>query len=137
MFPIHVGIAISNDHSAWLPWFVAFAFRLFGADVKNLWFAQVVIPLLKRRMKLGMIMNDLGNKWRILNFPINKKEKNEDFKTPKDNTENSNDSEITMKQARFDVFKFGIRGLDKDGQQEARVALALRLGLCEDSCGIA
>ena len=68
---------------------------------------------------------------------LNFKEKNEDFKTPKDNTENSNDSEITMKQARFDVFKFGIRGLDKDGQQEARVALALRLGLCEDSCGIA
>jgi len=61
-----------------------------------------------------------------------KKEKNEGFETPKNNTENSDDSEITMKQARFDVFKFGIRGLDKDGQQEARVALALRLGAKPD-----
>lgn len=36
--------------------------------------------------------------------------------------------EISMKQARFDVFKFGIKGLDKEGQHEARVALALKLG---------
>merc|ERR1712088_725729 len=61
-----------------------------------------------------------------------KKEKNEGLKPPKNDTENSDDSEITMKQARFDVFKFGIRGLDKDGQQEARVALALRLGAKPD-----
>ena len=33
-----------------------------------------------------------------------------------------------MKQARFDVFKFGIGGLDKDVQHEAKVALALKLG---------
>merc|ERR1712029_403992 len=36
--------------------------------------------------------------------------------------------EVTMKQARFDVFKFGIKGFDKEGQHEARVALALKLG---------
>ena len=36
--------------------------------------------------------------------------------------------EISMKQARFDVFKFGIKGLDKQEQHEARVALALKLG---------
>ena len=41
---------------------------------------------------------------------------------------NVDQDEISMKQARFDVFKFGIRGLDKDGQHEARVALALKLG---------
>lgn len=35
---------------------------------------------------------------------------------------------ITMKQARFDVFKFGARGLDKEGQNDARVALAIQLG---------
>jgi len=65
-----------------------------------------------------------------------KKEKNEGSqmaKNVKKSAENSDDeSEITMKQARFDVFKFGIRGLDKDGQQEARVALALRLGAKPD-----
>ena len=33
-----------------------------------------------------------------------------------------------MKQARFDVFKFGVKGLDKEGQHEARVAQALKLG---------
>ena len=37
-------------------------------------------------------------------------------------------SEVTMKQARFDVFKFGVKGFDKEGQHEARVALALKLG---------
>ncbi len=36
--------------------------------------------------------------------------------------------EVTMKQARFDVFKFGIKALDREGQHEARVALAIRLG---------
>ena len=76
MFPIHVEIAISNDHSAWLPWFAAIAFRMFGADVKNLWFAQAVISVLKIRMKLGLIMKNLGNKWRMLNFSTDKKEKN-------------------------------------------------------------
>ena len=45
-----------------------------------------------------------------------------------DDNINDDQDEVTMKQARFDVFKFGIRGLDKEGQHEARVALALRLG---------
>ena len=45
------------------------------------------------------------------------------------NEEKSNeDEEVTMKEARFDVFKFGARGLDKKGQHDARVALALSLG---------
>ena len=74
-----MGITISNDHSAWLPWFAAVGFRMFGADVKNLWFAQVVISLLKIRMKLGVIINNLGNRWGMLNFSINKKEKNQDL----------------------------------------------------------
>ena len=42
--------------------------------------------------------------------------------------DDESDSEVTMKQARFDVFKFGIKGFDKEGQHEARVALALKLG---------
>ena len=47
------------------------------------------------------------------------------------NVDDANDSkqnEISMKEARFDVFKFGARGLDKKGQHDARVMLALTLG---------
>jgi len=36
--------------------------------------------------------------------------------------------EISMKQARFDVFKFGVSGLDKKSREEANTALAVRLG---------
>ena len=36
--------------------------------------------------------------------------------------------EVTMKQARFEVFKFGVAGMDKKSQEEANTALALRLG---------
>ena len=36
--------------------------------------------------------------------------------------------EISMKQARFEVFKFGVSGLDKKSQEEANTALAVRLG---------
>ena len=36
--------------------------------------------------------------------------------------------EISMKEARWDVYKFGTRGLDKKGQHDARVALAISLG---------
>ena len=60
----YVGIAISNNYFACLTWFVAIAFRLFGADVKNLWFAPTVISLLKIRLKLGSILHYLGNKWK-------------------------------------------------------------------------
>ena len=42
--------------------------------------------------------------------------------------ESIEDPELSMKQARFEVFKFGLRGLDKEGQNDARVALALKLG---------
>ena len=36
--------------------------------------------------------------------------------------------EVTMKQARFEVFKFGVSGLDKKSREEANNALAVRLG---------
>merc|ERR1711860_65415 len=37
-------------------------------------------------------------------------------------------SEVTMKQARFEVFKFGLRGLDKASKKDAEIAQLLRLG---------
>ena len=36
--------------------------------------------------------------------------------------------EVTMKEARFEVFKFGVSGMDKKSKEEANTALALRLG---------
>ena len=36
--------------------------------------------------------------------------------------------EITMKEARFQVFKFGVSGMDRKSKEEANTALALRLG---------
>lgn len=36
--------------------------------------------------------------------------------------------EITMKEARFQVFKFGVGGMDKKSKEEANTALAVRLG---------
>jgi len=35
---------------------------------------------------------------------------------------------VYVKRFRFDVFKFSLNGLDKANKQEARAALAIRLG---------
>lgn len=39
-----------------------------------------------------------------------------------------NGSEISFKKARYDILKFGIKGLDKPEQEEAKIALAVQLG---------
>jgi hypothetical protein len=46
----------------------------------------------------------------------------------KNEAEMQNEDEISMKAARWDVYKFGTRGLDKQGQHDARVMLAISLG---------
>ena len=33
-----------------------------------------------------------------------------------------------MKKARYDVYKFGIKGLDKEEQENAKIQLAIKLG---------
>merc|ERR1712096_550204 len=43
-------------------------------------------------------------------------------------TVQDNRKEITMKQARFEVFKLGVSAMDKKSQVDANTALALRLG---------
>merc|ERR1711934_427330 len=48
--------------------------------------------------------------------------------TTKDESKDTTTNEISMKEARFDVFKFGARGLDKKGQEDARTMLAISLG---------
>jgi hypothetical protein len=35
---------------------------------------------------------------------------------------------MTLKQAKFDVFKFGIKGFDKEEQENAKMQLAVKLG---------
>ncbi|KAL3193479.1 hypothetical protein MRX96_016833 [Rhipicephalus microplus] len=37
-------------------------------------------------------------------------------------------NEISFKKARHDVLKFGIKGLDKPKQEEAKISLAVQLG---------
>merc|ERR1712083_515488 len=41
---------------------------------------------------------------------VEKKDTSKNHKNDRNSAENSDESEVTMKQARFDVFKFGIRG---------------------------
>ena len=35
---------------------------------------------------------------------------------------------LSLKQAKFDVFKYGIKGFDKKRQEDAKVELAVKLG---------
>ena len=60
----------------WLPWFEAIAFKLYGIDVKNLRFARRVISSLEIRLNLGVILQNLGNKWRMVHFQSIKRRKN-------------------------------------------------------------
>jgi hypothetical protein len=47
----------------------------------------------------------------------------------KKNNINEKDGQfMSLKQAKFDVFKFGIKGFDKEQQENAKVQLAIKLG---------
>lgn len=35
---------------------------------------------------------------------------------------------MSLREARFDVFKFGVKGLSKEAQENAKVQLAIKLG---------
>jgi len=35
---------------------------------------------------------------------------------------------LSLKQAKFDVFKFGIKGFSKEAQESANIKLAMKLG---------
>jgi len=60
----------------------------------------------------------------VYNDPKNRKRK---AKADEAN-EQSHFDEVSMKQARFDVFKFGVAGMKKNEQQDANVSLAIKLG---------
>ena len=66
------GIAAINNYSTW---FAAIALKPFSFKVKNLRFAPKVTSSLKVRLKLGVILHNLGNEWIIVYFVISKKEK--------------------------------------------------------------
>jgi hypothetical protein len=42
--------------------------------------------------------------------------------------EANQEDRLSLKQAKFDVFKFGIKGFDKKKQEDAKVQLAIKLG---------
>ena len=46
----------------------------------------------------------------------------------KEKTHDKNLKEMDMKRTRFEVIKFGMRGLDTKTKEEAKVDLAVRLG---------
>lgn len=62
------------------------------------------------------------------------KSKKENDDTNKPNKESNDETEeqetgfLSLKQAKFDVFKFGIKGFDKEEQQNAKRQLAIKLG---------
>ena len=62
LFPTLVRTGTINNHSP------SFAHKAFGAKAKNLWFALTVISKLIIGLKLGVILHNLGNKWKILHL---------------------------------------------------------------------
>ena len=63
----------------------------------------------------------------------NKRKKPEDDDQPPNakktkGEEEALDSELSMKQARFDVFRFGVSGMGKQKQEDAELAQLVRLG---------
>ena len=58
----------------------------------------------------------------------NKSKTNQSEDSQLDNEIKKTIKEITLKDARFEVFKFGVSGMDKKSKEEANTALALRLG---------
>jgi hypothetical protein len=64
---------------------------------------------------------------------LNRKEQIENTKdgnsySSEQNVERPSGGTLSLKQARFDVFKFGIQGFDKEKQQNAKIDLAVKLG---------
>ena len=63
---------------------------------------------------------------------IDHKKRNKDRLNPNSGQNNSsyelNRKELTLDDARFEVFKFGVSGMDKKSKDEANTALAVRLG---------
>jgi hypothetical protein len=59
---------------------------------------------------------------------VSHKKKNKAEKQEPSEDKSLETEEISMKQARFEVFKFGLNALSKKDRTEAKVALAIRLG---------
>ena len=45
----------------------------------------------------------------------------------KDENDEKNDV-ISLKQAKFDAFKYGIKGFEKERQEDAQIQMAIKLG---------
>jgi len=78
-----------------------------------------------------IISSNFGLFFFRINFLLKKKKIREEKEIPKDEQSNSNDEEPTkfdFRKAKFDVFKFGIKGFSKEEQENANVQLAIKLG---------
>ena len=66
----------------------------------------------------------------VVTFVAHKKKRETENLIVSENIPNEQDSrkEISMKQARFEVFKLGVGAMDKKDQVDANTALAIRLG---------
>jgi hypothetical protein len=56
------------------------------------------------------------------------KSNNKLYKKEKNSIKKDNDEFLTLKQAKFDVFKYGIKGFSKQEQENANMQLAIKLG---------
>jgi len=62
----------------------------------------------------------------IVSFSAHRSKKKKEVEDP-DGQQDAQDA-VTMDQARFDVFKFGLNALSKKERVEAKIALAIKLG---------
>lgn len=52
----------------------------------------------------------------------------DDKRQKEDDNDDKEENTMSLKQAKFDVYKFGIKGFDKEEQENARIKLAMKLG---------
>ena len=75
-------------------------------------------------------------KYQIIKKPNETEVKKTNLKRKRNEDENDQDPEmnenkkqfLSLKQAKFDVFKFGIKGFSKEEQESAKIKLAIKLG---------
>ena len=56
------------------------------------------------------------------------KRNNDETKDESKSSDEGEENVMSLKQAKFDVFKYGIKGFDKEAQQNAKMQLAMKLG---------
>jgi hypothetical protein len=82
-------------------------------------------PAIKKNQEESKVIvfhNQSQKKKKDVKILISNKNDNEDQKKM------DTSSNLSLKQAKFDVFKFGIKGFDKEAKKNANIDLAIKLG---------